>query len=101
MNSSTFASLSAEDQAAIERVSGEAMARLAGQAWDNADAAARETLEAAGYTFTPATPEIMAEVQRQGEALEAAWIARVEALGIDGTAALATYAGEIERVSEE
>ena len=99
MNRATFASLSAEDQAAIERVSGEAMARLAGKAWDNADATARETLEAAGYTFTPATPEIMAEVRRQGDALEAEWIARVETLGIDGSAALATYAEEIERVA--
>ncbi|WP_119168430.1 TRAP transporter substrate-binding protein [Algihabitans albus] len=101
MNSSTFAALSAEDRAAIEAVSGEAMARLAGAAWDEADAAARETLEAAGYSFTPASPEILAEVERQGEELKDAWTARVEALGIDGEAALATYVEEIAKVAAE
>ena len=101
MNRNAFARLSAEDQTAIDRVSGEALARLAGEAWDRADISARTTLEAAGYSFTPASPEIMAEVQRGGEELKASWVARVEALGIDGEAALATYASEIEKVSTE
>lgn len=51
-----FARLSFEEQTAIDGVSGEALARFAGTAWNRAGISACTTLEAAGYSFTPASP---------------------------------------------
>lgn len=45
MNQAKFDSLSDEDKAAIEEISGEAFARMAGQAWDRADAAGMEVIK--------------------------------------------------------
>ncbi|WP_136659245.1 TRAP transporter substrate-binding protein [Nitratireductor sp. XY-223] len=45
MNQNKFDSLSDADKAAIESASGEAFARLAGKAWDAADAAGRKAVE--------------------------------------------------------
>src|SRR5690606_22490229 len=45
MNPKKFDSLSKEDQAIIDKYSGEYMARMAGNAWDKADRAALAELE--------------------------------------------------------
>lgn len=101
MNQNTWESLSAEDQQAIESVSGEALARLAGQAWDKVEGEAWDGMAESGYTITVADDALIDRLAQEGEGLKVDWIARVEPLGIDGEAALETFRTEIENVQAE
>ena len=68
MNEDRWNKLAKEDQEAITSVSGEALARLAGKAWDAADRAAFEEMKKVGIQITEASPELIARRQgaRQG-----------------------------------
>ena len=59
MNQAKWDALSAEDKAAINSVSGEAMAKIAGKMWDKADADGRAALIKGGTTFTTADAAMM------------------------------------------
>jgi TRAP-type C4-dicarboxylate transport system substrate-binding protein len=63
MNEEKWNKLSKQDQDAINSVSGEALARLAGQAWDAADKGGMEALRAAGVNIQQASPAFIAEVR--------------------------------------
>lgn len=88
MNEGTWNKLSPEDQAAIDSVSGAAFAKLAGQAWDAADAKGLETMRAAGIQIDTATPELIAEMQAALKPVEESWILAADEHGVDGAAAL-------------
>ncbi len=87
MNKARWDGLSDADKAAIDGVSGEALARLAGQAWDAADAAGREGM-AGKVTLTDATPEQIAAFEAALEPVIAEKLAEVASTGIDAQAAL-------------
>lgn len=89
MNKDRFSSLSAEDQQAIMNVSGEAFAKMAGQAWDRADAAALEQLKARGNEVIVADEAFVADVKARTSNLEGEWIKEAMSRGVDGEAALA------------
>jgi TRAP-type C4-dicarboxylate transport system substrate-binding protein len=90
MNEDKWNAISAEDQAAIEEISGAAFATLVGEAWNAADAAATEEIEAAGIELYPATPEVEEAIRTEAGRLEAAWD---EQLGdeYDGLGALEAF----------
>nr|WP_272213514.1 hypothetical protein [Marinicella sp. W31]MDC2879473.1 hypothetical protein [Marinicella sp. W31] len=81
MNKDTWAGLSPEDQAAIDSISGEALARLAGQAWDAADAAGFEAMQA-NVTFHDATPQQVEEIGAKVAPVVEAKLAEIDAAGI-------------------
>jgi TRAP-type C4-dicarboxylate transport system substrate-binding protein len=89
MNGDKWAEISAEDQAAIEAISGEAFARLVGAAWNGADDAAIEKIEAAGIEIFDAPPPLVEEIKGVAAGYEAAWSESIGADGFDGQAALA------------
>ena len=100
MNKERWESLTPEEQTAIDGVTGEALARMAGQMWDRADAAGLEAMT--GQTTVSAASEDQIAVW--GAALQPvvdAKLAEVTSTGIDGAAALAMLKAEIAALEAE
>jgi TRAP-type C4-dicarboxylate transport system substrate-binding protein len=100
MNEEKWNKLSKQDQDAINSVSGEALARLAGQAWDAADKGGMEALRAAGVNIQQASPAFIAEVRARTEPLANNWIQAANAKGLEGAKVLAEFREELKRVAE-
>lgn len=100
MNEEKWNKLSKQDQDAINSVSGEALARLAGKAWDAADKVGMEALKAAGVNIQQASPAFIADVRSRTEPLANNWIQSANAKGLDGAKVLAEFREELKRVAE-
>ncbi|SIR18622.1 TRAP-type C4-dicarboxylate transport system, substrate-binding protein [Paracoccus thiocyanatus] len=88
INEGKWNSLSAEDRAAIDAISGEAFAERVGQAWNDADTAAKQEVGDA-VEFYQASPEVVTALHEAATKIEQAW---AESLGEhDGAAALAAF----------
>jgi len=101
MNPDRFDSLTPEQQEALMSVSGEHFARLAGRAWDAADAAAMEAMAAAGIEITMLDEAAAERIRELSAPVEAAWIAQAEARGVDGAAVLEALRAEVALVEAE
>jgi TRAP-type C4-dicarboxylate transport system substrate-binding protein len=88
MNEKKWDGISAEDQAAIDSISGSVFAELAGDAWNAADAAAVAEIEEAGIEVYAAPDAVLDAARASATALETTW---ADSLGdeFDGLAALA------------
>lgn len=100
MNQAKWDSLSDEDKAAIDSVSGEALARMAGQAWDMADAAGLEAMQDS-VEFHDATEEETAQIRELAAPLYDTVRAKYEEKGIDFDAALDMLTSEAAKVAAE
>lgn len=103
MSPKFYASLSPEDRAAVDSVSGDPLVALAGKAWADADKAALADVRSAGNIVTMASPELEREFYaKMGKAnLEAKWIAAANAKGVDGKAALTALRAEVKRLQNK
>lgn len=99
MNQGRFDALPKADQDAINRVSGEFFARLAGKAWDSSDAEGLEAMKTAGIQVVRASPAFVAELKKAIDPVEQAWYAELKAKGVDGAALMAEFRAEIKRVA--
>ena len=99
MNEDKWNKLSKQDQDAITSVSGEALARLAGKAWDAADKVGIEALKAAGVTMVDANPAFVADVRKRTEPLISDWVKAANAKGIDGAKVFAEFHEELKKVA--
>lgn len=99
MNQAKFDSLSKEDQAALMSVSGESFARLAGKAWDAADAAGLAAIKAGGIEINRLDDAAMADLKKRVAFAETTWLDKAKERGVDGPAALAYMRGEIAKSS--
>jgi TRAP-type C4-dicarboxylate transport system substrate-binding protein len=99
MNEDKWNRLSKEDQDAITSVSGEALARLAGKAWDAADNAALEEMKRVGMQVSEASPELIKGVQERAKVIEDKWVKDATAKGVDGAKVLAEFREEVKRVA--
>ena len=99
MNEDKWNKLSKEDQAAIESVSGEALSRLAGKAWDNTDRAAMEVMKKANIQIQEASPELVKGVQERSKAIIDKWVADATAKGVDGKKVYAEFHEELKRAA--
>jgi len=95
MNQDTWESLPAEDQDAIMAISGESFARLAGRAWDAADARGMEAMKEAGMILTTADEALLADIHEAVAPVEADWIQRAGERGVDAAAALEMLRAEV------
>jgi TRAP-type C4-dicarboxylate transport system substrate-binding protein len=97
MNADVWAGLNDEDREAIRSVSGEVLAISAGAKVDDADTVAMEAILAAGVEIHHADESLIAAIAERARALGAteAWIERVNAMGVDGRAALDFYIAEL------
>ncbi|SFP99123.1 TRAP transporter substrate-binding protein [Tranquillimonas alkanivorans] len=100
MNEGTWNELSEENKAAIDSVSGEPLVRMAGQAWDNADAAGLEAIRDT-VEFHDATDAEMEEIRAEAQAIYDAVREKVEAKGVDFDAALQMLQDETAKVASE
>lgn len=100
MNKDKFDSLSEEDQAAIDSVSGEAFARMAGKAWDTADAKGMEMLQST-VDFHDATEAEMATLKEAVQPIYDSVAAAYAEKDVDFDAALAKLKEEVEAVAAE
>lgn len=100
MNEDKWNKLSKQDQDAISSLSGEALAVLAGKAWDAADAAGLEELKRIGTAqISAASPELVKGVQERAKAIEDKWVKDATARGVDGAKMLAEFRAEVKRVT--
>ena len=88
VNEAAWREISLQDRAAIEAVSGEALAERVGRAWNDADMRALEAIRAAGIDIYDAPPPMLDAIRSLARELEARWTERVAAQGFDGLAAL-------------
>jgi TRAP-type C4-dicarboxylate transport system substrate-binding protein len=101
INQAKWDALSAEDKKAIESVSGEKLAELAGKMWDSADADGKANLIKSGTVFTVASDAMMKELQAKLGPMKAEWIAKAKAKNVDGAAALAFYEAQVKELSKK
>jgi TRAP-type C4-dicarboxylate transport system substrate-binding protein len=99
MNQEKWDALSKQDQDAILSVSGEALARLAGKAWDAADKVGIDTMKAANVQIIEASPAFVADVRRLTAPLAQEWIKSANAKGVDGAKAYAEFHEELKKVA--
>jgi TRAP-type C4-dicarboxylate transport system substrate-binding protein len=89
INEDKWNSLSEEDRAAIDAISGAAFAERVGKAWNDADTAAKAEI-GDKIDFYQASPEIVAAMQTAASGLEQKWSDSL-GTGFDGMAALAEF----------
>jgi len=99
MNEDKWNKLPKEDQAAIDRLSREHVARSAGKSWDNADAKSRDAIEKARVPLVKASPALQAEVRKRSDPIIEDWIAKANAKGVDAPKVLAEFRAELKNVA--
>lgn len=82
MNPATFARLSKEDQAVVNRLSGEALARRLGKAWDREDREGNAVEQTVGIQRITADKAFVAEVRARTDALQQQWVKDAKAKGV-------------------
>jgi TRAP-type transport system periplasmic protein len=99
MNEDKWKKLPKPDQDAIEKVSGEFIARLAGRSWDEADGKGMEALKKSGVKIVYANAEFAAEVKKRSAPIVDDWIKKAGTKGIDGAKVLAEFHDELKKVA--
>jgi TRAP-type C4-dicarboxylate transport system substrate-binding protein len=99
MNEDKWNKLPKQDQEAIEKLSGEHIARLAGASWDEADKKGMEALKKSGVKIVDANPAFVAEVKKRSAPIIEDWITKANAKGIDGAKVLAEFREELKKVA--
>src|SRR5438034_2767896 len=99
MNEDKWNKLPRQDQEAIEKISGEPIARLAGKSWDDADAKGMEALKKSGVKIVNADPELVAEVRKRSAPIIEDWIAKARAKGVDAAKILAEFREELKKAA--
>jgi TRAP-type C4-dicarboxylate transport system substrate-binding protein len=99
MNQAKFDALKPEEKAAIDKVSGEAAARLFGAGWDRTDAASRDIQKQTGVQRQMASDAFVNEVKAKQSVIEDKWVAAAEGRGLkNARAVLAEFRAEIAKV---
>jgi TRAP-type C4-dicarboxylate transport system substrate-binding protein len=99
MNEDKWNKLPKQDQEAIEKLSGEHIARLAGNSWDEADKRGMEALKKSGVKIVEANPAFVAEVKKRSTPIIEEWIAKANAKGLDAVKILAEFREELKKVA--
>jgi TRAP-type C4-dicarboxylate transport system substrate-binding protein len=101
MNQEKWDKLAKQDQAAIEKLSYEYVARSNGKSWDAADQKGLEGLQKAGVKIVKADPKLLAEVQKRSAPIVDDWVKKASAKGVDARAALEEFRAELKKVAQE
>src|SRR5262249_2582527 len=99
MNEDKWNKLPAQDQEAIERISGEHIARLAGVSWDEADRKGMEAAKKAGVKVVTADAAFVAEVKKRSAPIIDDWITKANAKGVDAAKILAEFREDLKKGS--
>lgn len=99
MNEATWAKIPKDDQAAINKLSGEHAARLFGRGWDSVDRRSNAFMQSAGVQNTVASKAFVDEIRSKTTALEAKWIVDAKAKGLaNPEAVLKEFRAEISKL---
>ncbi len=99
MNEEKWNKLSRPDQEALEKISGEWIARHAGNSWDVADGKGLEALKKSGVKIVDANPELVAEVRKRSAPIIDDWVKKASAKGVEGAKVLAEFREELKKVA--
>ena len=99
MNEDKWNKLPRQDQEALEKISGEHIARLAGNSWDEADRKGMEALKKSGVKIVNANSEFVAEVKKRSTPIIEDWIQKANAKGLDGAKILAEFRDELKKAA--
>src|SRR5437762_3117556 len=99
MNEDKWNKLPKPDQDAIEKLSGEWIARHAGQSWDEADKKGLEVLKKSGVKIVNADPAFVAEVKKRSAPIIEDWVQKASAKGVDAAKILAEFREELKKVA--
>ena len=99
MNEEKWNKLPKPDQAAIEKLSGEHLARLAGTSWDEADKRGLDVLKKSGAKIVNADAALVAEVQKRSAPIIEDWIKKASAKGVDAARILTEFHAELKKVA--
>lgn len=99
MNERKWNQISPEDQAAIEAISGEYIARMFGEKWNEAEQKSIKNLTNAGLKTYHISGAELEQLQADLAFLEENWIKAAEKKKVDGKAALDYYRAQIEELS--
>ena len=94
-NPAKWAQISQADRDAIARISGEALARRFGRAWDAADSCGQKAVAENNIQVVNASPQLVADIKARTAGLEPAWVEKVKSRGADGKAILEALRSEI------
>jgi TRAP-type C4-dicarboxylate transport system substrate-binding protein len=97
VNPKAWNSISAADQATVERLSGKGLSAAAGRSYDELEAVADKALTSAGIQISTADAAFVNELKKSLAPLEAQWIADAKAKGVDGAQALQMLRAESSR----
>jgi TRAP-type C4-dicarboxylate transport system substrate-binding protein len=99
MNEDKWNKLPKQDQDAIEKLSGEHIARLAGASWDEADKKGMDGIRKSGMKVVNADAAFVAEVQRRSAPIIEDWIKQASAKGVDARKILDEFHAELKKVA--
>jgi TRAP-type C4-dicarboxylate transport system substrate-binding protein len=99
MNEDKWNRLPKPDQEAIEKLSGEHLARRAGASWDEADRKGLEGLKKSGVKIVNAEPGFVAEVRKRSAPIVEDWIKQASAKGVEAAKVLAEFHEELKKVA--
>lgn len=97
MNADKWKQISAKDQAAVMKLSGETLAKRVGKAWDAQENAAPAKLKADGVTYTTFEGKALNDLKAKIGVFETQWLEKAKAAGVDGAAALKMFRDEVAR----
>lgn len=100
VNQAKWDALPDEDKKAIDFVSGEPLAALAGKMWDSADADGKAHLIKDGTSFSVANAQMMSALHAKLDFLRGEWVAKAKKKGVDGEAALAYFSGQVKALAK-
>ena len=84
----------------LPRVEGEALARIAGQAWDNADTAGTKKMESEGIKIIKADDAFMKTLHEKLDGIDSVFLDAAKAKNVDGEAALKMLKEEVAKESK-
>src|SRR6266705_2205530 len=99
MNEDKWNKLPKHDQEAIEKISGEWIARHAGRSWDEADKKGMEALKKSGVKIVNADAALVVEVKKRSAPIIDDWIQKASAKGVDAAKILAEFREELKKVA--
>jgi len=100
MNEDKWRKLPKQDQATIEKLSREHIARSAGKSWDDADDRGLAQLKKSGVKIVNADAKLVAEVRKRSAPIIDDWIKKASAKGVNAKAVLAEFRAELKKLSK-
>src|SRR5436190_5259111 len=99
MNEDKWNKLPKQDQEALEKISGEWIARHAGRSWDDADQKGFDALKKSGVKIVNADAALVAEVKKRSAPIIEDWVQKAGAKGLDAAGILAEFREELKKVA--